>query len=484
MTRTSTESEPTRNEADQESRSTWSRRGFLRTLGGAAGVGVLGTGSSLIAPSPAKAEVVGPVTGSEREVLAFERRLDAALFHYRRPAPIWATNGDDERYPSRIGSFSKTLPHNDRGEVDTAAYDAFLVALTSGEAADFDAIPAGGTARLANPRAANAYVFEGADPHKIDMPAVHTFDSARQAAEAAEVYWHALARDVPFDQYDSDATTLAAAADLSGFSDFTGPRSGGQVTPATLFRGQTPGDNTGPYISQFLYLGIPYGNRINRQAALNPVAGVDFMADEASWLAVQRGQGPTGSITFETMTRYIQTARDLGEYVHSDYTYQAYLNASLIALGLGSTLDPNPYSVAAREGGFVTFGPAAIWSAVGGVALAALKVAWVHKWLIHRKLRPEAFGGRVHQHLTGGATYPIHPELLGSPALPAIFGRNGNYLLPQAFPEGSPTHPSYPAGHATIAGACVTVLKAFFDESFEFPRPVVPRADGRRLVGY
>lgn len=41
-----------------------------------------------------------------------------------------------------------------------------------------------------------------------------------------------------------------------------------------------------------------------------------------------------------------------------------------------------------------------------------------------------------------------------------------NYLLPIAFPEGSPTHPAYGAGHATVAGACVTVLKAFF-EMFE-----------------
>ena len=42
-------------------------------------------------------------------------------------------------------------------------------------------------------------------------------------------------------------------------------------------------------------------------------------------------------------------------------------------------------------------------------------------------------------------------------------------MLPQAYPEGSPTHPSYPAGHATIAGACVTVLKAYFDETYPIP---------------
>ncbi len=53
-----------------------------------------------------------------------------------------------------------------------------------------------------------------------------------------------------------------------------------------------------------------------------------------------------------------------------------------------------------------------------------------------------------------------------------------------AFPEGSPTHPAYGAGHATVAGACVTVLKAWFDEDAPMPNPVVPTADGTGLMAY
>ena len=45
------------------------------------------------------------------------------------------------------------------------------------------------------------------------------------------------------------------------------------------------------------------------------------------------------------------------------------------------------------------------------------------------------------------------------------------YLLPMAFPEGSPMHPAYGAGHATVAGACVTILKAFFNHSYVLPTP-------------
>jgi len=45
-----------------------------------------------------------------------------------------------------------------------------------------------------------------------------------------------------------------------------------------------------------------------------------------------------------------------------------------------------------------------------------------------------------------------------------------------AFPEGSPTHPSYGAGHATVAGACVTILNGCFDHGWEL------KSDGARIV--
>ena len=84
---------------------------------------------------------------------------------------------------------------------------------------------------------------------------------------------------------------------------------------------------------------------------------------------------------------------------------------------------------------------------------AALKAAWVQKWLLHRRFRPEAFGGRVHQTKRGAAGDPIHADLLNSMALQRTYGSKGSYLLPQAYPEGSPIHPSYPSGHGTVAGA-------------------------------
>ncbi|MEO1086467.1 MAG: vanadium-dependent haloperoxidase, partial [Acidobacteriota bacterium] len=58
---------------------------------------------------------------------------------------------------------------------------------------------------------------------------------------------------------------------------------------------------------------------------------------------------------------------------------------------------------------------------------------------------------------------------------------DANYLLPMAFCEGSPMHPAYGAGHATVAGACVTILKAFFDHEYELSGVYVPATDGLTL---
>jgi hypothetical protein len=65
-----------------------------------------------------------------------------------------------------------------------------------------------------------------------------------------------------------------------------------------------------------------------------------------------------------------------------------------------------------------------------------------------------------------------------------IHAKYDSYLLPQAFPEGSPTHPCYPTGHGTVGGACITALKFFFDGNFVIPNPMMPSDDGLSLVPY
>lgn len=91
-------------------------------------------------------------------------------------------------------------------------------------------------------------------------------------------------------------------------------------------------------------------------------------------------------------------------------------------------------------------------------------------------------GGLLHHTLSGTKSYPLHDDRLNSVAVQRVYNRTGTYLLPVAAPEGSPLHPSYGAGHATVAGVCVTILKAWFDESFILSDPVFSNSDGTALT--
>jgi hypothetical protein len=273
--------------------------------------------------------------------------------------------------------------------------------------------------------------------------------------------------------------------ELSGLKGFHGPKQAGGVTPATVFRGDTPGDLTGPYLSQFLLENVPYGSLTITQKQHTVMPALDYLTDFDSWLAIQRGTGPRQPDSFDPTPRHIRNGRDLGQYVHVDAPYQAYLNACLILLGMGAPVDPgNPYLSLTKTDPTPTFGSAHVQGLIAEASTRASKAAWFQKWFVHRRLRPEEFGGLVHNHLRGAARYPIDPDILNSRATQEIFRRAGTYLLPQSFPEGCPTHPAYPAAHGVVAGACVTILKAWFDESFTFRNPVVSNPDGSGLIPY
>jgi hypothetical protein len=128
----------------------------------------------------------------------------------------------------------------------------------------------------------------------------------------AEDYWQALTRDVAFVNYSNDPLTAAAASDLSHFSDFHGPKAGGMVTPASLYRGDTPGDVAGPFLSQFLCMDIPFGATTVVQRYRTAVPGDDFMQSYGKWSSIQNGVAPATSNTIDPVTRYIRNGRDLG----------------------------------------------------------------------------------------------------------------------------------------------------------------------------
>ncbi|HEX7183252.1 MAG TPA: vanadium-dependent haloperoxidase, partial [Thermoanaerobaculia bacterium] len=442
--------------------------------------------------SQTAADEIGPLISEPRLQAAYELRLELADRMRAGGIPaLHVCNDDEALYPNKIGSYSKGLPHNALGEVDLQAYGALRSALQSGVPSDFELIPLGGSRKLTNPQAGLAFETEGYDPHQFVQPPAPAFASAEAAAEMVELYWMALLRDVRFTDYGAHGGVQFASNELSSLIDFKGPKVDGRVTYQTLFRDNLPGALAGPYISQFLLKPAPFGAEYveRRIRTLQPAS--NKVTTFAHWLAVQNGNVPQEN-SFDSTRRYIRNGRDLSQWVHVDVLFQAYFDACLILAtppssdplsgGIGAPPNPgNPYLGSATQEGFATWGPPFFKTLLCEVSLRALKAVWFQKWFVHRRLRPETFGGRIHVHKTGGAEYPIHSQVLNSTALNYI-GGNGTYLLHQAFPEGSPTHPAYGAGHATVAGACVTVLKALFDGSFVVPQPVVPDSTGTVLI--
>jgi len=471
------------------------RRRFLGTAGALAAAATAGLGFRAAHADPRPTRGGDGSQGAESEA-AVRRAQAAAVRHSaemrnKKLAMVdHPVNGDEALYENRIGNYSKGLPHDALGHVDPIAYQQMIDALSTGRHGDLEQLTLGCPVaseqrKLVNPMAGVAFDIQGVDSHQLAMRPAPALASAEAAGEAVELYWMALLRDVPFLDYDTQSVAHSAAAELSNLSDFRGPRAGGAVTTATLFRDDLPGALVGPYLSQFLWLDTPFGAEFVERRMRTLLPDTDCLTSYSEWLSVQNGCRPSQPEAFDPARRYIRNGRDLAQWVHIDVLFQAYFSALLILLGMGAPLSPaNPYKDSPTQEGFGTFGGPHAATIACEPATRALKAVWFQKWHVHRRLRPEVYGGRVHNHRTGAASYPLHADVLGSQALARVFDRTGSYLLPQAFPEGSPLHPSYGAGHATVAGACVTMLKALFDESYSIPNPVVPTPDGLALEPY
>ena len=151
------------------------RRGFIKTASAAVAAGAA-AGSVAITNETSAAPTPSPMPGGgSREQDAFDIRVEAAQLQLDASMglPVQESNGDDERYEDEAyyASFTKTLPHNEIGEVDPAAYQAMLAAADSGDPADWDAVPLSDVAarRLANPQGALRFSFTGLDGHATRM---------------------------------------------------------------------------------------------------------------------------------------------------------------------------------------------------------------------------------------------------------------------------------------------------------------------------
>jgi len=508
---------------------------------------------------------------SYRKKQSHNIRVCAADLAYERPHPEHIANGDEQKFrssdgnqPSYLASFTKGMPHDyESGLVlDPQDFKYFVKGIDSGDPRDFLDVKLGPQLGSSdNPTwksdkakpsnnikvrawesqgAGNTYDLEGPDAQAVTMPPAPEVGSVELIAEMGEVYAQALLRDIPFTAIVdcSGASPCTACGDsapvevsevldeLNKLDWFSSDdccklspdevkRKRGEITGQNAFRGITPGDNIGPYISQFLLAGneglgaihgrsdgyIAYGSIRVDQRVRYATPCDDHMTNWDEWFDVQQGADLRGMESYDSEPdfRFITTPRDLATYVHHDALYEAYLNACLIMLGEGTPFDPDlPFQVADHidhQQAFAHFGGPHILSLVTEVATRALKAVRFQKFNVHRRMRPEVLAARLTKYKALNVS-ELDTMVEGlKPILDMVNGVNpadpncpdGNYLLPMAFCEGSPMHPAYGAGHATVAGACVTILKAFFDHKHPLTlagsdnQAFVPDASGLNL---
>lgn len=490
-----------------------SRRSFMNRAGGLTAMAVAA------AIVPLEPLLGGKESTVDASVITYAENTRANnAFSYRKQEaqaekispPVAPDNGDAAKYSDHSGTWSKTLAHTDLEIVNANSYASLVNALTSGDFTDFESILVGnpggtnGNAQLNGPQTSLAFDLEGLDSHATTIPPAPTTASAQTADEEVEHYWAAILRDINFTDYPNNPTAIAAANELTNLTYIKSTANNEYpfpVTPQNLFRGQivaNDGNVQGPYISQFLLQPTSFGAQPINQLYKVFQPAQSFMTSVAEFKNVQNGFPPSGVLSFDPTLRHIRNGRDLASYTHVDVLHEGYFIAFLVLAGLHTPLNPgNPYNGSRTEHGFGTLDGADCAATLPEMATRALKAAWFHKWVVNLRQRPEEYGALVHARKTNRVPMPkaaldVHADVLNSQAVAQTFSQFGTYLLPQAFPEGAPTHPCYPTGHGTVAGACITALKFFFDGSQKI-RPLLlaagsdvmqPSSDGLSLVPY
>jgi hypothetical protein len=495
--------------ASKSEKSGVSRRNFVK------GAATIAAAAATIQLKPILGSTDSTAEASTIDYESNQRTNDS--FQYRRNVALAnkinigevPDNGDLLKFKDFSALHSKALRHDGLGVPNQLSYQSLIDALTSETFTGLQNVivgtPGGGpNSRLNGPATSFAFDLEGLDSHAFTIPPpAPGVATAQTATEEVEHYWAALLRDVPFTEYGSNPTVAQAVADLNSRSFLQG---GGAnqwplpVTPQNLFRGRVfanDGNVKGPYVSQFLIQPTFFGAQALSQRYQTFLPNQAFLTDVSSYQAVQNG-GASGEPLMDPTPRFIRNGRDFSAYTRVDGLHQAYLVAFLVLAGIKAPPNPtNPYNNSNTQKAFGTLGAPDALATIPEVATRALKASWFRKWISDLRLRPEEYGALVEARRIGSTPVPqasnaLHSDVLTSAVLPQILAMFGSHLMPQAFPEGSPTHPCYTGGHATVAGACATIIKFFVDGSRKI-RPLLlaagsdvkqPSPDGLSLVNY
>jgi membrane-associated phospholipid phosphatase len=370
------------------------------------------------------------------------------------------TNQEEKNYNNNFyGSFHKTLLHNTLGHLQNSDdYKNLVDCILNNKQSLLNNISLAtkSTMKLIDPLASLSNVIIGKDQCCFFLKEPPSLCSPESAYEILELYAMALSKDVQFNDYNNNdiINKIISSFDNKLFNH------------QNIFRSNFVGD-IGPYISQLLLFDVPIGTMKLEQKH----NGVSYNNLEIS--SLQNGI-ITSSNPIKIINKFIYNGRTLSEAAHNDPVYVFYHNAALILQSLGIKINSG-FPVFSNQNSFVTNGGgASILCALAEVCDLALNHCWYWKWQVYRKLRPEAYSIYINNIKTNKvnneSTYNISNIILNNKLLDDIktYNKLSNnledcYLLPLSYIEGSPAHPSYPSGHATIAGACATIMKIYFN---------------------
>jgi hypothetical protein len=402
---------------------------------------------------------------------------------------------------------SKGLTHNATTGFPTQAdVDLLLEARNKGTTEAVDAIPLSGAAirKIRNILVGHNFNLIGTDPSPtLNVIVKPSVDSNESAFEMAEVYSKSLLRDVSFWDIEQglNATANTHITNLNAFpSKSIAPVSGGLITAPLLHRDALPGCDLGPYVSQIFYSGGYFSPvRIESPQPQFRSYNDNFGSQTlATWLQIQNGEEPTATASGASL-QFIFSARQLMTLAFQENPGQTM---SWLTDYVAQTL-PLQFNGSDNNDAYISGGIQSLHSSIQGVITACCSTSAHHKWAVNMGIRPEVLAQRYD--LADGlnnnsALFDDVPGLQFikdrangemAPFISEVQAQSGSTaLLRTVRGNSSPMDPSMPSLWSVIAGACITIYKAYldchdqFDIPLAFPNPIVHSLTGGLPVAY
>lgn len=217
------------------------------------------------------------------------------------------------------------------------------------------------------------------------------------------------------------------------------------------------------YLSEFLQADAQVGAAKIKMTDLKLETSADAGLTKEDLLDIQNGLVPKTKVK-SYKAKKISTYADLGSFVHDDKDVQyqvAYHNLKKTA---PLHRDSNKHDSDKDWGNFVWWNAPYHCRLIAQVLHSSLIFAWQSKYKFMFP-RPEYYGYLLENK---EEELPFAKKIKESEIGKKYFDKYGTWQLSQMYPEGSPTHPSYPQGHQSVAFGVGLVLRYIFDTDADF----------------